>query len=53
MQYCFAKYEDEAEIEKIACSSWSPSLAWNRKAATRPIGMADCHRIETSVGIEF
>ncbi len=49
VQYCFAKYEDDAEIEKNCLFKLVAEPCMEQEGGYSTHGMADCHRIETTV----
>ena len=49
VQYCFAKYEDEAEIEKNCLFKLVAEPCMKEEGGYSTHGMADCHRIETKI----
>jgi len=49
VQYCFAKYEDDAEIEKNCLFKLVAEPCMNEEGGYSTHGMADCHRIETKM----
>jgi len=49
VQYCFAKYEDDAEIEKNCLFKLVAEPCMEQEGGYSTHGMADCHRIETKI----
>ena len=49
VRYCFAKYEDEAEIEKNCLFKLVAEPCMEQEGGYSTHGMADCQRIETKI----